>query len=105
MATVEHEEHHSITGRRDLSQRTHEGGRIGYLDYFRPSVRSDPALPGFRSEQLRFAAHGLALTLPGDDRTDRPPRILVVPRGERDRAFPVQAPRDWLQASGRMALR
>ena len=57
------------------------------------------ALVGLQVEQLRFTASGLELTLPGDDRTGRPPRVLVVPRGARPGGCPVQALRDWLQAS------
>jgi integrase len=57
------------------------------------------ALVGLQVEQLRFTARGLELTLPGDDRTGHPPRVLVVPRGERPGGCPVQGLRDWLQAS------
>jgi len=57
------------------------------------------ALVSLQVEQLRFTTSGLELTLPGDDRTARPPRVLVVPRGERPGGCPVQALRDWLQAS------
>ena len=60
---------------------------------------SRAALVGLQVEQLRFTASGLELTLPGDDRTGRPPRVLVVPRGARPGGCPVQALRDWLQAS------
>ena len=56
-------------------------------------------LVGLQVEQFRFTASGLELTLPGDDRTGRPPRVLVVPRGARPGGCPVQALRDWLQAS------
>ena len=57
------------------------------------------ALVGLQVEQLRFTATGLKLTLPGDDRTDAPPRVLIVPCDTRPGGCPVQALRDWLEAS------
>jgi hypothetical protein len=57
------------------------------------------ALVGLQVEQLRFTASGLDLTLPGDERTDGPPRVLTVPCDPRPGGCPVQALRDWLQAS------
>jgi len=52
------------------------------------------ALVGLQIEQLRFTATGLKLTLP-----DAPPRVLIVPCDTRPGGCPVQALRDWLQAS------
>ena len=66
---------------------------------------SRAVLVGLQVEQLRFTASGLELTLPGDDRTGRPPRVLVVPRGARPGGCPVQALRDWLQASATCSAR
>ena len=55
-------------------------------------------LVGLQVEQLRFTASGLELSLPGDDRAERTAPSSCPP-WRASGGCPVQALRDWLQAS------